>query len=183
MGIRINWPANPENDIASYVLERADDLLSSPWAAVATVVSDITGPAYDPASSTFFFLDPTGDATKFYRLTAIDAVGQFSAPSTPFQPQVTAPAFPSTVVVSHNFGYPGCLRYQTAGGVPVEAAIIRIYKKIDFDLGLVENPVAITLTDAKGNWVNPVSLQTGFTYVVQFAKDGLYGPDKTEVTV
>jgi hypothetical protein len=85
--------------------------------------------------------------------------------------------------VDHNTPTPGSLRYQTAGGIPVEAAVVRVYYKTAFDLGQTDAPLAVTMTNVQGNWVNPISLTTGFTYVVQFAKEGLYGPDKTEITV
>lgn len=75
------------------------------------------------------------------------------------------------------------MRYQTAGGLPVEAAVVRIYRKADFDQGRYDEPLAITMTNAQGNWTNPISLETGFTYTVQFAKEGLYGPDSREIVV
>lgn len=183
MGIRVNWQASTELDIASYILERADNLTGAPWDQLVIVPHVIPGPAWDVPTSTFFYLDATGDTTKYYRLISVDTVAQYSIPSTPFQAVNTAPALPNVVKVDHNFGSPGALRYQTAGGSPVEAAIIRVYRKSDFDLGRTDTPLAITMTDSRGNWVNPISLTTGFTYTVQLAKEGLYGPDKQEITV
>jgi hypothetical protein len=183
MGIRVNWAASTELDIASYNLERADNLTGATWAVLVNVPHVIPGPAWDALTSTFFYLDSTGDTSKYYRLTAIDTVGQYSVPSTPFQAVSTAPSFPNVVKVDHNYGSSGALRYQTAGGIPVEAAVIRVWKKSDFDAGNTDAPLAITMTNAEGNWVNPLSLTTGFTYTVQFFKEGLYGPDKTEIVV
>lgn len=183
MSIRVNWQPSTEVDIASYILERADNLTGAPWVQLVIVPHVIPGPNWDVPSLTFFYLDATGDTTKYYRLIAIDTVAQYSVPSTPFQAVSTAPAIPNIVKVDHNYGFPGSLRYQTAGGIPVESAIIRVYRKTDFDLGNTETPLAITMTNVQGNWVNPISLTTGFTYTVQFAKEGLYGPDKTEITV
>lgn len=60
---------------------------------------------------------------------------------------------------------------------------MRLFTKAAFDQGEIDQPLAITLTNAQGNWVNSVYLTTGTTYVVQFFKEGLYGPDKTEITV
>jgi hypothetical protein len=183
MGIRINWRPSTELDIASYNLERADNLTGATWALLVNVPHNLVGPNFDVPSGMFFYLDSTGDTTKYYRLISIDTVNQLSVPSTPFQAVSTAPAIPNVVKVDHNYGFMGALRYQTAGGIPVEAAIIRIYTKADFDAGNTDAPLAITMTNSAGNWINPVSLNTGFTYVVQYAKEGLYGPDKIEVTV
>lgn len=182
MGIKITWQPSTELDIASYNLERTDNLTTPSWALIVNIPHNLVGANYDIPNAVFFYLDSTGDSTKFYRLIAIDTLAQQSVPSAPFQ--VTAAAsIPSTVSVDHNYGFPGSLRYQTAGGIPVEAAIVRIWKKSDFDAGNTDAPLAITMTNAQGNWINPCNLTTGFTYVVQFAKEGLYGPDKTEVTV
>lgn len=89
----------------------------------------------------------------------------------------------STVDVNHNYGSPGALRYITQGGAGVEAAIIRAWKKADFQAGKLDLAAGVTLTDADGNWMNPMPLEAGFTYVIQFFKQGLYGPDKVEVIV
>jgi hypothetical protein len=183
MGIKITWAPSGEADIASYNLERSDTLTTPLWTLLINVPHNLLGPNYDTLLGVFWYLDSTGDTTKYYRLTSIDTVNQLSIPSTPFQPVSTAPAIPNIVKVDHNTPTPGNLRYQTAGGIPVEAAVIRVYKKSDFDAGNTDTPLAVTMTNVQGNWVNPISLTTGFTYVVQFAKEGLYGPDKTEVTI
>jgi len=87
----------------------------------------------------------------------------------------------STVALNHNYSVPAALRYQTASGMPVEGALVRVYRKTDFDQGQYDSAVGITLTNSRGEWANPINVDTGFTYVVQFHKEGLYGPDKVEV--
>jgi len=183
MSITVNWPPNPETDMASYEIQRADNLQSSPWTVLGTVPSTQSGPNWDPVNHVYIYLDTTGDESKFYRLVAIDTVGNRSVPSTPFQPIPTQPAIPNTVKIDQNYGSVAALRYQTAAGVPVEGALIRVYRKSDFDQGLTDAPLAVGMTNVNGDWVNPIYLTTGFTYVVQFAKEGLYGPDKTEIVV
>lgn len=89
----------------------------------------------------------------------------------------------ATVLVNHNYGAPAALRYITAGASGVEAATIRIWKKVDFDLNNLAAAVGVTATNSDGNWVNPIALETGETYVVQFHKQGLYGPDKVEIVL
>ena len=183
MGIRINWQPSTETDIASYNLERADNLTGALWSLLVNVPHNLLGPNYDTLTSTFFYLDATGDLTKWYRLISIDTVNQYSVPSMPFQAVTTAPAIPNVVKIDHNYGSPGALRYQTTGGIPIESAVVRVYKKTDFDLGNTDTPLAVTMTNAQGNWVNPISVTAGFTYTIQIAKEGLYGPDKTEIIV
>ena len=183
MGIKVSWHPSTETDIASYIVERADNITGAPFNFLVQITHTIPGPNYDAGTNTFFYLDATGDTTKFYRLISVDVVSQQSIPSTPFQAHSTTPVPPNNVKVDHNYPTPGNLRYQTSGGLPIEAAYVRIYKKSEFDLGNTATPLAITMTNAQGNWVNPVSLTTGFTYVVQFAKESLYGPDKTEIVV
>lgn len=183
MGIKISWHPSTEPDIASYILERAPDITGSPFVFLAQINHQVPGPNYDPVTNTLWYLDETGDTTKFYRLISVDAVNQQSIPSTPFQAHSATPVPPNNVKVDHNYPTPGNLRYQTTSGLPIEAAYVRVYKKADFDQGRTDVPLAITMTNAQGNWVNPISLTTGFTYVVQFAKESLYGPDKAEIVV
>ena len=182
MSIRITWNPSIESDVVSYDLERAPALTGA-WVLVGNFLNDTTDPAkYSSAERVFFYNDSTGTGSSYYRLTAIDIAGNRSIPSMPFQP-AAAPAIPNNVKLDHNYGSVAALRYQTASGSPVEGAIIRVYTKQDFDQGRTDTPLAVSLTNAQGNWVNPIYVTTGYTYVVQFAKEGLYGPDKVEVTV
>jgi hypothetical protein len=89
----------------------------------------------------------------------------------------------ATVALNHNYGTPGALRYQTLSGMPVEGAIVRVYRKTDFDQGSYDSAVGVTLTNARGEWANPINVDAGLTYTVQFHKEGLYGPDKVEVVI
>lgn len=88
---------------------------------------------------------------------------------------------PATVVLDHNYGVPAALRYQTAGGVAIEGAVIRVYRKIDFDQGLYNTALGVTSTNVRGDWVDPVTVPAGVTYTIQFHKEGLYGPDHVDV--
>ena len=183
MGVKISWYPSVDTDVASYILERADNNTGAPFTYLGEVQSEIPGPHYDPTTNTLWYLDPTGDTSKWYRLISVDVYAQQSYPSVPFRAQSPIPVPPNNVKVDHNYPTAGNLRYQTSGGIPVEAAYVRIYKKVDFDQGRTDTPLAITMTNAYGNWVNPISLTMGYTYVVQFAKESLYGPDKTEIVV
>jgi hypothetical protein len=182
MSIQIRWAPSSEPDTASYDIERAT-ASGGPYSLLVNIPHNLAGPNYDAVQGVFFYFDSAGTATNWYRLVAINNSGVHSAPSPGFQPSTSVPTQTGYVTVDHNYGAPGALRYQTQSGSPIESALIRIYKKTDFDQGHTEAPLAITLTNVQGNWVNPVSLTTGFTYVVQFHKEGLYGPDKVEIVV
>ena len=183
MSVKASWVPSTEPDILSYDLERADNLVAPVWTLLVNISHTIPGVNYDGLTGKFFYTDPAGDTTKYYRLFAYDLALNKSQPSTPFQAVATGPAIPNTVKVDHNYGTPAALRYQTAGGAPIEGALIRVFKKSDFDQGLTSVALAVTQTDALGNWVSPVWLTTGFTYTISFAKEGLYGPDSREILV
>lgn len=183
MSIKVSWGPSTEPDILSYKLQRADNLTAPVWALIATIPHTIPGVNYDTPAGKFFFTDPTGDVTKFYRLIAIDQALNESVPSTPFQAVATGPAIPNTVKVDHNYPSPANLRYQTSGGLPIEGALVRVFKKSDFDLGLTTVALAVTQTNARGEWVNPIFLTAGFTYTCLFSREGLYGPDAKEIVV
>jgi len=182
MSVRIAWAPSSHPYIASYDVEVAS-AVGGPYVLLANVPHNLVGANYDAVAGQFFYNHSAGLMSNWYRLVAIDTSANHSTPSAPMEPVSDTPVFTNTVKVDHNYGSPGALRYQTAAGAPVVGALIRVYKKVDFDQGEIDQPLAVTLTDARGNWVNPISLTTGFTYTIQFAKEGLYGPDKAEVVV
>lgn len=181
MSVKITWAPSLESDIASYELQRADDLSGSAWSIVASIAHDLGGVNYE--NGKFFYNDLTGDESKFYRLVAIDQSDNRSAPSTPFQAASEEAPVENGVKVDHNYGSSGALRYTDINGTPIEGAVVRIWTKIDFDTGNTAAPLAITLTNERGEWQNPVFLATGRTYTIQFHKEGSYGPDSIEVIV
>lgn len=183
MSVKITWAPSTEPDIASYDLERADNLTGALWVLQVNVPHNLLGVNYNTLLGKFFYNDATGDTTKFYRLIAVDQGANRSGPSTPFQAASTAPAIPNTVKVDHNYSVPGNLRYQTIGGAPIEGALIRVFKKTDFDLGLTAVALAVSQTNSRGEWAHPIFLTAGFTYTVLFAREGLYGPDTKEIVV
>lgn len=75
------------------------------------------------------------------------------------------------------------LQYLDAAGDPIVGADIRVYTKLDFDSNNLDTPVGVSVTDQSGRWVNPVPVNTGDTYVVQFFKAYVAGPDEQEVIV
>lgn len=178
--IKVTWSASTEIDVTGYELQRAA-AVTGPYAAIVTIPNTQDAAHWD--GSYFFYDDAAGADSSFYRLIAIDAAGNRSAPSEPFQASASTPAIPNTVRVDHNYGSAAALRYITASGLPIENAVVRVFRKAEFDLGRTDAPLAATQTDSQGNWRDPIYLTTGYTYVVQFAKEGLYGPDHAEIVV
>lgn len=95
----------------------------------------------------------------------------------------TPPTFDNTVKLNQDYGLPGSLSYQTAGGSPIPDAQVRIYYKTDYDAGNLTSPVGITLTKADGGWKNPVLVLPGYSYVIQFFKPNEFGPDVSTIIV
>jgi hypothetical protein len=179
-GNRITWLPNADTTTASYNLERAVGL-AGPWVVIVNILQDQDVAHYDVATGTLFYQDIAGTPTSFYRIIAIGIDAIPSPPSPPFQANTTGPTTPiAQVKLDHNYGSMGSLRYQTVGGMPVENAIIRIYRKPDFDAGLA--PIQMTKMLSDGTWESPAYVDAGFTYVVHFLKEGLYGPDHVTVT-
>lgn len=182
MSVKISWAPSTHPNIASYNVQVAS-AFAGPFAFLVNIPHNLAGVNYDVVTGTFFYVHAGGLLTNWYRLVSVDTLANQSFPSQPIEPTSTAPTFTNTVSVDHNYGSAGALRYQTAAGSPVEQAIIRVYRKSAFDQGETDQPLAVTMTNSQGNWVTPVTLTTGFTYTLTYAKQGLYGVDKVEVTV
>lgn len=101
MSARITWQPSTDADIASYDLERASSI-GGPWSLLSNVPHNLSGPNWDTENTVFFYVDALGTENTYYRLTAIDAVGQRSPVSAPFQAAGAAPiAIPSLVNTIH----------------------------------------------------------------------------------
>lgn len=183
MNVKIIWPANPESDIANYEVQRAT-AAGGAYALVATVLPDIAGPNYDPAAGVFFYVDPEGGPTDWYRLVAVDTLGARSAPSAPFQATTSdPPSIAATAKLDQDYGGRNALRYQNTAGTPIEGAVVRVFRQSDFMAGDTSVPLGVTMTDSFGRWIDPVFVAPGFSYVVQFHLEGQYGPNHVTVVV
>ena len=91
--------------------------------------------------------------------------------------------FEQSVALNHHHGLPDNLRYVTAGGTPIRDAQVRIYFKSDYDAQQLRAPVGVTTTDPSGRWKDPIFVQPGFTYVVQFFKPNDFGPDTATIVI
>lgn len=187
MSVTITWAPNTEPDIDHYNVQRAPDNAGVPgtWADLVSITHDLGGANYDSGSNRFFYVDTTGSTSHWYRLRSVDTDGNASGYSNPFQPSesTTPPPFPNTVALSEDYGGTDSLRYDDPDGAPIEDAQVRVYKKIDYDLENYGAAIGVTTTDTAGGWVNPVTVEAGFTYTIEFFKPGAFGPDTQEVVV
>lgn len=75
------------------------------------------------------------------------------------------------------------LRLVDEDGLPVDAALVTVYRKTDYDAGDLTVPVGITTTDSDGRWVDAIAVASATTYTVHYQKDGVVGPVSVEIVV
>ncbi len=85
-----------------------------------------------------------------------------------------------TVQVNHDYPVVGALKAVDERNEPIERVSIRIFDMVEFEAG-TGLPVAETVTDSAGEWVDTLTLDDGRTWIVHFQKTG-YGPVHEEVT-
>jgi hypothetical protein len=126
--------------------------------------------------------------TYFYRLrvTLIDGTVSDAIPWSPFNvtlggsSEPPPPPFNNTIKIDQNFRLPNDLAYISPAGSPIENAQIRVYLKSDYDAGNLGSPISATTTNAFGGWVNPILVNSGYTYIARFEKPKEWGPDTKE---
>ena len=187
MSVRLTRLPSTSSVIASYDWQRAPNAGGVPgtWVDLASVTHDLLGPNYDPVTEHFFYEDVTGDATEWYHARCVDTDGNPSGWTLAFHPSesTTPPPFPNTVVLNQNYGTTNALQATDPNGVPLIGVQIRVWRKVDFDLQRYEAALGTTTTNVTGGWVQPLTVEAGYTYVVQYYKPGLFGPNTTEVVV
>jgi hypothetical protein len=189
MSVTITWLPNTEADMDHYDVQRAPDSSGQPgtWADLVSIDHDTGGPNYDAASGRFFYADTTGTTDHWYRLRSVDTDNNASSYGNPFQPSetTTPPPFPNTVPIdeSYEFQPSSDLVYKDPDGNIIADAQVRLYRKTDYDLGNFTAALGVTTTDSAGKWDDPITVEAGYTYVVQFYKPGYFGPDAQEIVV
>ncbi len=183
MGVTITWAPSTELDIESYDIEISATLTTPSWALLVNILHNTGGANYSEDDEVFFYTHVAATGTAYYRLVAIDLVGNRSDPSTPFQSTALIAPITNLVAVDHDYPTTNNLRYQDADGVPIVDAVIRVFTKAAFDLGDTEVALATTRTDEYGEWASPIYLTTGLTYTIYFAKEGVAGPNTAEIVV
>jgi hypothetical protein len=188
MSITVTWSPSSETDIASYEIARSA-ASAGPWVVQASVIHNLTGP--NITNGLFFWTDPTGTTSHWYRIVVIDGAGQRSA-ETVFQ--VDAQAGISQVnIVNQALSICGIKRRVTymADGTP-EAIQANLWYGTTRDTLLQEyrwnfatkrfSPTALTtVTDgvtsyvSRGNWTYTFAVPLDFL-ALQYIDTGLQIP-------
>lgn len=180
MSTRVYWTPLPDLTASRYeiyVVGATEQLL-------AAIPHTIPGPYWLAPTRRFTYEDPSGTDATIYRVRALGSSGELYGDTGPFQPSASVAAgLVSRRQVDHDYGGANALAYQTASGVGVPDATIRVFRAVDWDALRRAAPLAITSTDALGKWVSSVWLEPGFEYVVSIEKPGSYGPDTARITV
>ena len=85
-----------------------------------------------------------------------------------------------SVTVNQDYPTPGALRAVDERNAPIEGVVIRVYDMTSFFAG-TGTPIAETITDVAGNWIDDLLLEGARTWIVHFEKPG-YGPTHEEIT-
>ena len=85
-------------------------------------------------------------------------------------------------VVNHDYPNTNDMLVVNESNDPIEAASIRIFDQTAFDAGVVDSWEAATTSDQEGKWVDPIVLEDGRNWIVQFQKESAYGPVHVEIT-
>lgn len=88
------------------------------------------------------------------------------------------------VRVDHDYGEDSALVYQTADCCPIAGARVRAFKLADWEGGARTEAYAVaeSQTTTNGAWAWAMLLDPG-DYVLEFFRDGQYGPDTQALTV
>ena len=182
MAFRIST-ALPASGVVSIIEIFRAERTEGPF-AVIDVLSGI--PTADEHGQ-FYYDDPSGDLSKFYRVVFYDAAQVILRDTGPITMNtVGAPDLGLLVRLDHNRALDGstvqdALRYCGEGGAGLADVPIRIFRAADFDAFRTDLAIAVTRTDSNGRWLSPVYVSPGMTYAVVFYKEGLYGPDVVRV--
>lgn len=87
-----------------------------------------------------------------------------------------------SVALSHNYPLVGSLKAVNASGDPIQGVEVRVYAEPAFSNQELDTWVGQTTTDLNGEWIDPIIVDDGLTWVVHFEKPTEYGPVHVEVT-
>lgn len=181
MATRISWDPGTE-EVDFYEVKSAPSVTGT-FSLLAIVQDDRTSPNWNTQTARFTYADNDGVDTTIYRVQGFTN-GSLSYDSGPLQSEVSQAALLQTRTrVDHNYLYPNAYQYIEPGGAPINEAIVRVFTKPDWDALRRDVALFVTKTNAQGQWVSPFWLEPGMQYVLVFQKDGVCGPDISEITV
>lgn len=88
------------------------------------------------------------------------------------------------ILIDHNYGGVGRLKYKTAGGAGIDNAVVQAFFAADYDAGLRSAAYVRgeTRTTVSGAWRHALALDPG-QYTLIYYKQGVSGPDRYDITV
>lgn len=182
----VQWKPATAPNIVAYVLLYSDTGMNGPFLTRAQISNAPIGPNYDSVAGVFFYADDE-IAYRLYRLRTVDVSGNifddttaapFSAGNDPYQIPVA-----NTTPINENYGGANSLQYVDPNGVPIADATIRVYTQADWEAKRYSKVIGLTKTNALGGWINPINVEPGNTFIVQFNLPNVYGPDTVDITV
>lgn len=87
-----------------------------------------------------------------------------------------------TAHVNHDYPHAGDLRVVSPSGMPIEGVEISIYELEKYLAGDTTTSLGETVTDADGNWVDTIDLESGRSWAVHFQKLETAEPSYRELT-
>lgn len=87
MANNIAWDPSLDPSVDHYQVERGNTI-NGPWGLVSNVTAAISGGYYNPAVQKFNYVDFSGSAAAWYRITSVDVSGNTSLPGGPFMANV-----------------------------------------------------------------------------------------------
>lgn len=182
---QIKWLPSTSPNVIAYEILYSDTGRDGPYVALTQILHQLPGPYWNTEG--YFYYDDAEVSYRYYRIRILDRYGNVAedeAP-TPFKAGNDPVEMPSLhfIALTENTNSPNNLQYITEGGTPVNAATVRVYKKIDYDLRNLGKVVGSTVTTPAGTWLTPIFAEPGETYTIVFHKTNEYGPDTVEITV
>ena len=148
MAIKLTWLPNPESDIDEYQIWRSSDNFN--FTQQAIVPHNLSDPlVFDTGTGRFYWEDPTGTTVLWYKIRAVDAVGNLSAFT--ISKQAGPPLPPICVVFGTVLGIDG--EPETEAQVQVFIVDTKKGKEGQFvsSDGVTSNPAEV-FTDDNGFW-------------------------------
>ena len=182
---KIWWLPTTSPNVVAYEILYSDTGIEGPYLQLGHVLSDIAGRNWDATKNAHFYEDAEVPY-RYYRLRVLDRYGHVADDAAPLpfkagNKPVQAPTL-HFVALGADYQTPARFKYVSPGGVPIEGAAVRIYRKVDYLTSRLDKVVGTARTDAFGKW-GPVFVEPGDTYTLVFSKPDAWGPDTQEVVV
>lgn len=183
----VRWLPPSAPNIVGYRLLASDTGPDGPFVQLVAFIPNVQMGDYWDTDAGCFKYEDLEISYRLYRLNTLDSSGNVfgdpgAAPFPPNNDPVRVPV-PNVWPLDQNTGGAGALRYVTPDGVPVGGATVRVYTKANWDARRFNLVLGLTKTDVLGDWLSPIFVEPGNSFVVQYELPNVWGPDTLEITV